>query len=87
MDAAGVLWAATESADTRCWGLLPREIQVLRLGLPAGAHQLNLEPVTQGRPVGAGTMCQVSVVDGRNTYVLSYWPETRPIGQILVSRP
>lgn len=87
MDAAGVLWEATESADTRCWGLLPREIQVLRLELPAGAHQLNLEPVTQGRPVGAGTVCQVPVVDGRNTYVLSYWPETHPIGQVLVSRP
>jgi len=87
MDAAGVLWEATESADTRCWGLLPREIQVLRLELPAGAHRLNLEPVTQGRPVGSGTECRVSVVDGRNTYVLSYWPETRPIGQILVSHP
>lgn len=86
MDAAGVVWEATEAADTRCWGLLPREIQVLRLELPAGVHQLNLEPVTSGRPVGSGSACSVPVVDGRNTYVLSYWPETRPIGQILVSR-
>lgn len=87
MDAAGVLWEATESADTRCWGLLPREIQVLRLQLPAGDHLLNLEPVTAGRPVGAGSPCRVPVVDGRNTYVLSYWPEARPIGEILVSQP
>lgn len=86
MDAAGVVWEATESADTRCWGLLPREIQVLRLELPAGVHQLNLEPVTGGRPVGSGSACTVPVVDGRNTYVLSYWPETQPIGDILVSR-
>ena len=33
MDAVGVLWEASESADTRCWGLLPREIQVLRVEL------------------------------------------------------
>ncbi|MCC6509131.1 MAG: hypothetical protein IT423_08495, partial [Pirellulaceae bacterium] len=31
MDAMGVAWEAAESADTRGWGLLPREIQVLRL--------------------------------------------------------
>ncbi len=86
MDAAGVLWEASEAADTRCWGLLPREIQVLRLELPAGPHQLNLEPVSGGRPIAAGVPCHVNVVDGRNTYVLSYWPETQPIGKVLVSR-
>ncbi len=85
LDAAGVLWEATESADTRCWGLLPREIQILRLELPAGTHQLNLEPVTRGRPVANKAGCLVDVVDGRNTYVLSYWPDLRPIGEILVS--
>ncbi len=86
MDAAGVLWEASESADTRCWGLLPREIQILRLELAAGKHQLNLEPVSGGRAVAASVPCQVNVVDGRNTYVLSYWPEIQPIGEILVSR-
>ena len=86
MDAAGVLWEASESADTRCWGLLPREIQVLRLELPAGLHQLNLRPVSNGRAIAAGVPCQVNVVDGRNTYVLSYWPEIDPIGQVLISR-
>lgn len=86
MDAAGVLWEATEAADTRCWGLLPREIQVLRLELPTGQHQLNLEPVRGGRAIAPGVPCAVDVVDGRNTYVLSYWPDTQPIGQVLVSR-
>ncbi len=86
MDAAGVLWEATESADTRCWGVLPREIQVLRIELQAGKHQLNLEPVTGGLPMAPGVSCQANVVDGRNTYVLSYWPDTRPIGKVLVSR-
>src|SRR5262249_39356305 len=36
LNVAGVAWEATESADTRCWGLLPDKIQVLRLELPAG---------------------------------------------------
>ena len=36
LDVAGVVWEATESADTRCWGLLPDKIQVMRLELPAG---------------------------------------------------
>jgi hypothetical protein len=85
MDAAGVLWEATESADTRCWGLLPREIQVLRLELPAGEHRLQLEPIAAGRPVASGVPCVVDVVDGRNTYVMSYWPDVQPIGKVLVS--
>ena len=29
-------WEASEAADTRCWGLLPDKIQVLRIELPAG---------------------------------------------------
>lgn len=87
MDAAGVLWEATESADTRCWGLLPREIQILRLELPAGSHRLTLEAITGGVPVGPGIPCDVPVANGRNTYLLSYWPDLQPIGDVLVSPP
>lgn len=85
-DAAGVLWEASESADTRSWGLLPREIQVLRIELPAGEHQLALEPITAATPVGTKVPCDVRVVNGKNTYVLSYWPDLQPIGRVLVSR-
>lgn len=85
MDAAGVLWEATEAADTRCWGLLPREIQILRLELPAGVHQIRQEPVTAGRPIGPAVACDVTVRDGQNSYILSYWPGIKPIGQVLVS--
>ena len=65
MDAMGVVWEAAESADTRCWGLLPREIQVLRLELPEGEHNLRLEPVTAGTPVSEGKSVKVRVVNGR----------------------
>lgn len=84
MDAAGVLWEASESADTRCWGLLPREIQIVRLELPVGSHVVNLEPISQGRPVANGSSVQVDVLAGRNSYVLGYWPGLQPIGELLV---
>ena len=44
LSAVGVAWEATEAADTRCWALLPREIQVVRVELPAGRHQIELLP-------------------------------------------
>lgn len=87
MDAAGVAWEATEAADTRCWGLLPREIQVLRVELPAGRHQLSMQPVTAGRAIAQACQQEVDIVDGRNTYTLSYWPDSQPIGQTLVNAP
>jgi uncharacterized protein len=87
MDGLGVAWEATESADTRCWGLLPREIQMVRLELPIGTHAIALEPVNFGRPCGPPTHCTVRVEDGRNAYVLGYWPDHQPIGKVLVSNP
>lgn len=42
LDLVGILWEASEEADTRCWNLLPGSIQVARLELPAGEHDLNL---------------------------------------------
>ncbi|GAB5402623.1 MAG: hypothetical protein Aurels2KO_08540 [Aureliella sp.] len=85
LDAAGVAWEATESADTRCWGLLPREIQIARVELPAGAHRIHLEPIVASQPVASGTTCDVNVSDGKNSYVLGYWPGLSHIGNILVS--
>lgn len=85
MDAVGVAWEATESADTRCWGLLPREIQVLRLELPAGTHTIALQPAADGRLIGRQANQQVQIIDGRNSFAMSYWPDLEPIGQILTS--
>jgi len=68
---AGVnVWSLTESADTRCWGLLPREIQVLRAELPAGTHNLGLTVVgNAGQNVGLKSYADVSIENGRNTYL------------------
>lgn len=85
LDAVGVLWEASESADTRCWSLLPDRIQVLRLELPAGEHVVKLKPASRNAPIGAEASHTVGIDDGRNTYLMANFPEDRLVGQILVS--
>ena len=86
LDAAGVAWEATESADTRCWGLLPDKIQVLRIELTAGIHDLGLQPIV-GKPRERTVTVrrQVSIVDGRNTYVLATFPDRELVGEVLAT--
>ncbi|OYP37989.1 hypothetical protein CGZ80_03710 [Rhodopirellula sp. MGV] len=70
-------WAATEHADTRCWSMLPREFQVLRAELPSGEHQLDLSALGgNGMPFAPPRKASVTVVDGRNTYLFVFAPET-----------
>lgn len=87
LSAVGVAWEATEAADTRGWGLLPREIQVARLELPAGSHQLRLSPMRASRQTDPGPTVTVDVQDGRNSYVLAWFPGPRLVGQVLVRTP
>jgi len=87
MDAAGVVWEATESADTRCWSLLPDTIQVLRVELPAGRHTVALRPGWGAVPLGDETRFTAAVEDGRNCYALVCCPGTQFTGEILVSAP
>jgi hypothetical protein len=84
-DAAGVVWEATEVADTRCWGVLPERIQVLRLELPAGSYSLGLRPARNGKPIGPSSRATLDVADGRNTYVLASFPGPRLAGKVVVS--
>ncbi len=83
MDLGGVVWEATESADTRCWGLLPDRIQVLRLELPAGEHRIGLRPANGTEVLGSEVTKTVTILDGRNTYLLANFPGPRLVGQIL----
>ncbi len=86
--ALGVAWEATESADTRCWGLLPDKIQVLRMELPAGDHQVDLAPVVPGWGGSPVVVTRsVSIADGRNTYLLAICPGESFVGEILVHQP
>ena len=87
IDAVGVAWEATENADTRCWGLLPNKIQVRRIELSAGTHQLSLRPATaSGQPLGETHQTELRIVDGGNAYVLANFPSTTMVGKLLVSQ-
>ncbi|TWU07604.1 hypothetical protein [Stieleria varia] len=73
--AAASAWSGTEHADTRCWGLLPREIQVLRAELPAGQHQIGLTQLNHlGHPMALPQVVDAEIVDGRNRYVIVIAP-------------
>lgn len=66
----------TERADTRSWLTLPGQIQVARLPLPAGRHDLALEVLGAGGRV----LCRqgypgVPVEAGRRTYLSYHWVE------------
>lgn len=91
LNAVGVIWEATESADTRCWGLLPEKIQVLRIELPAGEHQITLAPTLRyagtSTATGKPETIKVRVENGRNTYVLANYPDTNLVGKISTNRP
>jgi hypothetical protein len=83
---AGVAWEATESADTRCWGLLPDTIQVHRMELPAGEHQMTLQTLAgNGSFLGPAELARVQIRDGRNTYVLANFPDAKLAGRIVTN--
>lgn len=83
MDLGGIAWEASEAADTRCWGLLPEKIQVRRIELPEGEHELSLQALERsGRAFGKTYKKTVHIRRGSNTYVLANFPDERLIGQI-----
>jgi hypothetical protein len=86
VDLAGIAWEAAESADTRCWGLLPDKIQVLRIELPVGSHDVSLQPQTAHGAFRRSATQRVDIADGCNTYLLASAPDA-VVGQVLVSQP
>lgn len=85
-DLVGMAWEATEKADTRCWGLLPDKIQVQRIELPAGEHDLVLIPLDMGHhPLGPPVAQRVTIADGRNTYLLANFPGSKLVGEVSLS--
>jgi len=99
MDASAMVLQSIETADTRCWNLLPAEIQVTRLEVPAGEHRLTLQPMSRvysmsrrGYTVSEGSVRigdeqsrTIVVEPGRNTYVLANFPGGELVGNIVVS--
>jgi hypothetical protein len=84
-DAAEFAWGATEAADTRCWGLLPDKIQVCRLELPAGEHEIALAPARGAATIGSPHAARVRISDGRNSYLVANFPDHKLVGKIVSS--
>lgn len=73
--AAASAWSGAENADTRCWGLLPREIQVLRAELPSGTHQVSLEMLGRNGGIsGVARTETIEIINGRNRYLVVIAP-------------
>ncbi len=99
LEVGAMAWQSSETADTRCWNLLPAEIQVVRLEVPAGDHKITLQPTDRifstaaagyistqdSAPFGQEYSRTISVEDGRNTYVLANFPGAHMIGKIVAS--
>lgn len=74
--AASSIWSGMENADTRCWSLLPREIQVLRLELPVGTHELTLSSLGWSEEVyKTSDPMEIDVVNGKNNYLIAIAPD------------
>ncbi len=74
LDLLGMLWTGAESADLRCWSFVPAKLQAFRIELPAGVHEISLEPLGEGGLHGGPRKVRVLVRDGFNSYVLGLFP-------------
>jgi len=83
--AAGVAWEASETADTRCWGLLPDTIQVFRYELPVGEHTVTLHPSGRHGDFGTPSTAKVRIHEGRHSYMLGNLPTSRFVGKLLTA--
>jgi uncharacterized protein len=66
---------AVEDADTRSWSSLPAQVQVARLALPAGVHDIAVGPLARAH---------VKVTPGRDSYMLIIAPEPMSPGAAIV---
>ena len=68
----------TERADTRSWGTLPQEIQLQRIRLPVGSHQMKLQLFN-----AAGIMVDVidetvTIHPQRSSFIIKHWNTPQP---------
>jgi hypothetical protein len=76
-----VVNTATEIADTRCWNTLPQEVQLARVMLPAGQHQVDLDVIGHGGRVIDRFSLPVNIRAGRKTIISRHWTAPRPLKQ------
>ena len=85
--AANTLWSAADRADTRHWQLLPEKVQVLRVELPAGRHEIRWTPRLAGNAAGHACSSQLEIRPQENSYILAILPNPDAPLVLLMSRP
>ncbi len=69
-DVVNIVNMATESADTRCWRLLPNRIFLIRTHLPSGTHNLTLSFLdADGENKASQTLRDVEILPNRITFL------------------
>lgn len=89
LNLGGIAWEAMEKADTRHLQLLPARIEVLRMTLPAGQHEIELwaAEAADGDVPGESRKTRLPIIvdDGRNTFALCFRPHAALAGSLLTS--
>ncbi|MDR2763194.1 MAG: hypothetical protein LBB88_11360 [Planctomycetaceae bacterium] len=93
LEVGGMIWESMETADTRSWNLLPNSIQISRVELPAGEHEITMSlsslldyaPKYYKPPVYQAYNAKFKIHDGRNTYILANFINGKLVGKITVS--
>lgn len=68
---------ATEIADTRCWNTLPQAIQLTRINLPPGKHQVKLDILGPGGVLRDSYVVPVSIRAGQTEVLSEHWTAPR----------
>ena len=69
-----VVGVLTERADTRSWLTLPGEIQMARVALPPGVHDVRVELIgTTGQVIGIQEFRDMPIQSGKKTYHSYHW--------------
>ena len=64
---------ATERADTRSWTTLPKEIQIARVVLPVGTHDVSIEIVNAAGRVVDVVDASVNIAPMQHSFITRHW--------------
>jgi len=67
---AHALAVGTEESDKRSWRTLPDEIQVLRLWVPPGSYEVNVQPVGRNGDLGRTSRQAVTLESGETKFFI-----------------
>ena len=77
---------ATERADTRSWTTLPQEIQMTRVMLPAGEHDVSIEIINAAGRVIDSIDAGVTILPGQRSFLTRHWIAPAPATTYLATK-